>query len=486
MNHPNHTSAVYTKSEVKWYNDNPFTEALPNKLSPLEFYNRIQESPDESKFTPEGSDEVRKSILLTLYRDFYAPFGSQYHLYSRFMDALYEGYASRTPKKFLEYLKKVNSWEENTFLKSSETSFLFEVVTRGFSVIGPSGTGKTTIIKKILNLLPHCIKHSKFNKFTQVPYIKLDCPEKGSTKQLCLDFFLKLDQKLGYTNYYKFYTTSRFPEYELIQQMKNKAVLHWLGVLVIDEVQNLNSVSQKAKETLLNFFKRINNAVSIPIIFIGTLEAKTVLQGNYQQARRAQGIGVIHWNEFSKKSKDWESLMKSLWKYQVLKNKVELTKEISNKYFDLTKGIIDNVITLHIAAQRAIIEGEREDDEVEEITIDILEDVAEDDLRPTTSHIKELQTYKIGSGNEFYDYQDVGIEGEGTEYPPTQNSKAKLAEPEALVTSFPEPKLSPPAGTFPQVLGDAIKGCKSPSERASKLENLGYIATKHKDLILLI
>ena len=50
-----------------------------------------------------------------------------------------------------------------------------------YSLIGCSGSGKSTTLQRILNLYPQVIYHEKYN-FTQLVYLKIDCPHDGSLK----------------------------------------------------------------------------------------------------------------------------------------------------------------------------------------------------------------------------------------------------------------------------------------------------------------
>ncbi|MEK5749981.1 ATP-binding protein, partial [Acinetobacter nosocomialis] len=65
-----------------------------------------------------------------------------------------------------------------------------------YSLIGCSGSGKSTTLHRILNLYPQVIYHEKYN-FMQLVYLKIDCPHDGSLKNLCLHFFKAIDVALG-------------------------------------------------------------------------------------------------------------------------------------------------------------------------------------------------------------------------------------------------------------------------------------------------
>ena len=55
------------------------------------------------------------------------------------------------------------------------------------ALIGCSGCGKTTSLKRILSAYPQVIYHPEMN-LEQVVYLKIDCSHNGSLKEICLNF----------------------------------------------------------------------------------------------------------------------------------------------------------------------------------------------------------------------------------------------------------------------------------------------------------
>lgn len=72
----------------------------------------------------------------------------------------------------------------------------------------------------------------------QVSWLKLDCPHKGSAKQLCISFFRGMDRRLG-ARFQARHGAGRIALDEMVVHMAQIADLHALGLLVIDEVQHL-------------------------------------------------------------------------------------------------------------------------------------------------------------------------------------------------------------------------------------------------------
>jgi hypothetical protein len=89
------------------------------------------------------------------------------------------------------------------------------VTTRGCSVVGHSGAGKSTAINRILSMYPQVIFHGRYKSrlFThsQLVYVKLECPYDGLLSGLCKTFFLEVDRLLE-TNTYERYVRHGQPK----------------------------------------------------------------------------------------------------------------------------------------------------------------------------------------------------------------------------------------------------------------------------------
>lgn len=63
-----------------------------------------------------------------------------------------------------------------------------ESTAHSMAIIGCSGSGKTTSLRRILGSYPQVIFHPALNRH-QIVYLKIDCSHDGSLKELCLNFF---------------------------------------------------------------------------------------------------------------------------------------------------------------------------------------------------------------------------------------------------------------------------------------------------------
>lgn len=217
---------------------------------------------------------------------------------------------------------------------------------------GLSGTGKSYSLEKILKLTPQVIDHTTFNgspfSHRQLVWLKMDCP--SSPKQLCTSFFQIADQLLE-TNYLNNYWGNNGTVGTMVPGLARVALLHSLGLLVLDEAQNLKTQDSGGREQLLSFIVEIENTLGVPVLFVGNASVFKVFSSGFRQERRATGLLEPHWHRMTETSKDLEIFLKALWKYNYLVSDQPLTDEIRNELYYHTQGVTDYVVKLFQAVQ---------------------------------------------------------------------------------------------------------------------------------------
>lgn len=383
------TEADYRKQEVSDFQNNPLIEALPPILSPEESYEAL------CYFPPYEENEINLPTHIRYHaiprvNNFFQPVMQHLDLEQRFSRLLRTGYVSRNPFS-PEYNKLLHGYKDIRSTASSMT------------LMGFSGIGKTTAIERILSLYPQVILHKHPLNLMQVVWLKLNCPHDGSLKSLCMDFFLKMDQLLG-TDYLGKFGSSRNSISSMVTRMGQIAKLHCIGALVIDEIQHLLVSKDNNSEKMMNYFVTIVNEFGVPVVMIGTMRAKVILQQDFRQARRGSGQGDMVWQQMNKDD-DWDLLIESLWEYQWLKNKVELTDELNEALYEESQGIVDIAIKLFALAQgRAIETGQ------ELITPNTIRQVAKDDLKLVQPMLNALRNGHLSELEKYADIMPMDIE----------------------------------------------------------------------------
>lgn len=194
----------------------------------------------------------------------------------------------------------------------------------------------------------------------------------------------------------------------MLAQVAQIAHTQHLGVLVIDEMQNL-AKSRRSCDEILNFLVKMNNDIGVPVIRVGTNEAFPILQGNFRNARRGTGEGSVIWDRMMKDD-EWDFFMEEMWEYQWTKLPTSFSEEINKVFYDESQGIIDIAIKLYKMVQwRAISLGGKE-----LISIDLIRQAAKDGLflvRPMLDAIRSgdrdwMLKYKDIAPIDTTEYQD--------------------------------------------------------------------------------
>lgn len=393
--------AEYKDQEIPSYKGNPFIETLPDIMEAKEIIESFAQYPEFNKEQRFWPDNTRMHAIYQL-NNLIQPLPIHLDIANRFSVMIRDGYKGRNPKD-ISYKVNLNKGFKEIFYSNgtlvNQVSKLKSSAS-GFAIIGPSGIGKSTSIEKTLLLYPQVVSHKCIEGFgyvEQVVWLKLDCPTDGSLKSLCIDFFQSIDKILG-TDYEKTNVNSRSTVDTLMPNMAHIASLHGLGVLVIDEIQNLSLAKSGGEKKALNFFTRLVNIIGLPVVMVGTFEAVYLFENKFAQARRACGMGDMVLDRIVNKQ-EWDLLLNSIWDYQWLRHYTPLSESLKNKLYDESQGIIDIAIKLFMHTQwKAIVS------KVEQITEDLISKAAEENLKLIRPYIHALKT---GNPDMLRKFQDL-------------------------------------------------------------------------------
>lgn len=393
--------AIYSDQIVQDYEDNPLIEALPPIFAEDDVIEHLSVFPPHDEKERSLNATYRFHCIQRLFQ-YFQPFEKHLDLEQRISRAIRQGYLHRNPMKKEEVMRTHESYKaikEGKFLKTYQTEA--KRTAAGFTIIGLSGIGKSTAIERVLSFYPQLIKHQEYKgkpfQFTQISWLKLDCPFDGSLKGLCMSFFSELDRLLG-SNYLNKFGAQKNTTDLMMQRMAHLARRHGIGLLIIDEVQHLSLSKSGGSDKMLNFFVTLVNTIGIPVLMVGTNKAISILQSEFRQARRGSGQGDMVWSQMPK-DESWELFVEGMWEYQWTENFTELTSEFSDLLYDASQGILDIAIKLFMLTQiRAIATGE------EKITKQIMKQVANDSLRLVKPMLDALRS---GIPSEIAKYEDI-------------------------------------------------------------------------------
>ncbi|WP_240418704.1 ATP-binding protein [Paenibacillus periandrae] len=417
--------ASYRRTEIAKYRDNPLIEALQSihdvpivikKLTKkVSFHER-----DRSKNTI-----LRLHCIYDLPR-LVQPLENHLRIEQSLSILIRDGYVDRNPltvngvrirNEAADNVAKAMEAFEQSKKTSQTVSFdnkSYKTSGGGLSIIGVSGMGKTTAINNILMTMypAQVIRHGQYKgrniNSTQIVWLKLECPPKGSIKALCLNFFQVLKDLVGDEHYDKFIIKGTVEQ--MIPVMAQMCATYMIGVLIIDEIQHLSG-NTDVEEHMLNFFVTLKNMLGIPVVLIGTNKAWEMLSKEFRQLRRAcEHFGVVFWErmEFrpldapfdSATGMEWEIFLTALWKYQWTRNPIEIDDLLNHAMYEYSQGVTDIAIKLFMVAQwRAI------NNETEFLTPQIIRDVIDNELcalKPVLLALKLNDYAKLESLKDIY------------------------------------------------------------------------------------
>lgn len=194
------------------YQGNPLIEALPDIWSGGQVIQMLSEKAAYNNGERKLDMQYRMHCIYRLFR-YFQPLEQHVDIEQRISRSIRQGYLYRNPL-MPEYVAGLA--DGYAVMKDKASYHVLHGVrsaASGFTIIGVSGVGKSTAVEKILSLYPQRIVHTRYQErplaFTQLVWLKLDCPHDGSLKQLCYQFFYALDLAAG-TDYFQMYTKGRY------------------------------------------------------------------------------------------------------------------------------------------------------------------------------------------------------------------------------------------------------------------------------------
>ncbi|MBW3166484.1 ATP-binding protein [Ferrimonas balearica] len=373
--------ARYSPSILPEHRGNPLIEALPVKLPDEDLIDELRFYP-ECSHEERGKDAFERVEYLSRLKDLRQPQLVHLDVFRAVERALKEGYSAKNPHSptTMNYLHY--SLDERPEIEP-RTGF-FKPKGSGITVIGESGVGKTCMLDQVLGYFPDVIVHEKSSvgllPLRQVVWLKVDCPGDSTIKGLCLRILEELDRKLGLEP-----TTPRSTIALLVSQIEAKIKASFLGILVIDEMQNLNLAKAGGAERLLGFLHNLVNNLGIPLLFCANPPFDELLSKSLKSARRAESGGYFDVNLLGQRNGEWELFVEELWELQWTNVVTPLTEALSNKLYELSVGNMDLAVRTFREAQQVII-GSLD----ERLTEEVLEKGASIAIRASKSARDEL------------------------------------------------------------------------------------------------
>jgi len=397
--------AVYRDQKLEMYRGNPMIEALPpipeDEREVLKnLVGLIEKITTEQR---EMKPYLRMHLLKKIEHEFFYPFAQVRKLDLSIHMMIRSAYLNRNPlnMEYNELLIELDKQKTKEFSNSENPIITQEA---GTVIFGMSGSGKSRALRQCLSYYPTAIRHEVYNgkafTKTQLPWLIVDAPFDGSYVTFCRTVFKEIDKRCDGNSLEKYgYTTHSSST--MILHMQKLLLLYNVGILVIDEVQNILNAKAESSE-ILAFFLSLTNQLGVPIIYCGTSNAIKLFQSRMAVARRQIGAGDMKFQQIDRNNGEWENMMKYLWRGYILQEDVLINDEMLDVFWECSQGLIGIVVPLFCRVQiNALLSG-RESFDIAFVYKTCNEDLAI--IKPM------LDAIKSGDEWEILKYEDICLD----------------------------------------------------------------------------
>jgi len=331
----NDLKLVSTDSSDSVQEDNPFLKWIPNFDGDAAMIKWLAADPFRNPAWRKSHGDF--DLLPNYLDEVFVPTPAAVRLANTLLTVLRKSYALRDPGK-------TEFWADHFYAKvnldltfSKPNSFRAE----GISISGITGVGKTRIIDRVLSLLPQTVKHQKLSghlaSTTQIVWLKLDMSTAGGLAELLRDLLFAINTCLGIDEEPR----GKISVGEMIPEIIQKLKTHCCGMLVFDELQNINFGKSVITERVRVFIlKLLNNC--IPVVLAGNPRGFTFMEKGGQSSqliRRLAAVDRVRLDPAEGPDEaDWQILVRGLWRCQLLPKSAPITPEAEEWLFRLTGG----------------------------------------------------------------------------------------------------------------------------------------------------
>jgi hypothetical protein len=313
---------------------------------------------------------------------------------------LRQGYVDRNPSSSLTWQ---GIYEKRTLAPPKITA-------QAAYVTGISGTGKSRAVERALQLYQQVVVHDSFpqmrSQFKQLVWLKVDVPPNGSSRELAFALMRATDHALGTSLFEDYALSSKRSGLELLNLWWDKARVHFLGLLVLDEVSNLfkiETLKQRLKrkneserlhlrvadDEALKFIINLNNSAKIPLVMMGTPDGMEAFCTRLSTAERliTGGIYKVNRSTNEENSHFRKYMFPALDKFRLGHRVNEDTPRIRGRLIELSAGIPRIYVSLWCLSGKVMVQRNGKTLEVED-----LDYVMDKFMSPLKPAINALQT----------------------------------------------------------------------------------------------
>jgi len=355
------------------YSDNPFINACGPILGPLEIAKRLIYLPPTPKHLPGVPRHILRHMAEDVRR-MHVPMSQGVEIAQTIGVMLRQGYVHRNPSS-------AKTWQR-IYSEPGEGAAT-SPIQLGATVTGLGGVGKSTAVERALGLYPQVVVHASIpglvGPHKQLVWLKVDVPGSGKVRDLVEALASACDDALGTKFTETIFSGRASSGVGVARRWLRMIAPYFLGVLVLDEVQNLFKLQTKAVRTrsrragprerpelrivddeALKLLLTITNYSKVPILICCTPDGLEVLNSRMSTSQRMVTGGFYEFANPLSAEDDYfrKRFVPTLCRYQWLPAKLPPSDELRQLLFELSAGILRICVTLWVKAHgRAIDRG---------------------------------------------------------------------------------------------------------------------------------
>ncbi len=321
---------------------NDIIKLMPKMLSGKELDDKLRVLPIYDKDICKKSIPERLIALQDLYQIF-IPNKMSREIYNKFYLSLLRSIQKKCSilavRQFNENSKTIRQKSYESIIGGSDS----------FTIIGPSGIGKSSAVSRAINILTESPVINLENT-NVIACLQVQAPADSSVKGLLLEILRKSDEVLQ--TKYHFNALKSHATVDMLIGTVSQVALNHIGLLIVDEIQNV--VNNKNGKTVIGTLTQLINNSGVSICMVGIPESTVFFGQVMMLARRSLGLSY-NAMEYDDQFRDF---CITILKYSYVKEKTVIDETILMWLFNHSGGNISVVVALiHDAQELAITEG---------------------------------------------------------------------------------------------------------------------------------